>query len=97
MTENRYVCDADENGAPTCQDNGETCGPGGECVCLIHPNMVNVYRAFRRLERNAVALVEIVNKGSDMTMDERLQARVLLRGYGVEPDEMKPKNQETTS
>jgi hypothetical protein len=89
MTRRLYACPTDNDGSPQCMGDGSTCGPSGQCVALIHPNMVKIYDAFRRGEPAALALVDLVNKGPEMTMDDRLQARVLLRGYGVEPDEMK--------
>ena len=95
MTRPLFACGTDNDGAPECMGDGSTCGPAGQCVALIHWNMPRVYDAFRRLEPEAIELVDIVNKGSSMTNDEKLRARVLLRGYGVEPDEMKNPDEET--
>jgi len=89
MTKHLYACGTDNDGYPTCQGDGQTCGPPGQCVALLHPKMVDVYNAWRRGEKSAIELVDIVNKGSAMTNDEKLSARMLLREYGVEPDEMR--------
>ena len=96
MTKILFACGTDNDGYPTCQGDGSTCGPPDQCVALIHPNMPKVYDAWRRGERDAIALVDIVNKGREMTNDEMIQARVLLRGYGVDPDEMNSPGKETS-
>jgi predicted DNA-binding helix-hairpin-helix protein len=96
VTRHLFACGTDNDGAPECMGDGSTCGPDGRCVALIHWNMPRVYDAWRRDEPEALALVALVNKGPAMTNDEKLQARVLLRGYGVEPDEMKNPNEETS-
>ena len=89
MTRILFACGADGDGYPNCMGDGSTCGPPDTCVALIHPNMPRVYTAWHGGEPRALELVQIVNKGPFMTKYEQLRARMLLREYGVEPDEMK--------
>jgi hypothetical protein len=89
MTKILFACGTDNDGYPTCQGDGSTCGPPDQCVALIHSKMPEVYDAWRRGERSAVEIVDIVSKGRGTTNDEMIHARVLLRGYGVDPDEIR--------
>lgn len=90
MARHLFACGTDNDGYPTCQGDGTPCGgPVGQCVALIHPNMPRVYEAFSAGVPEALTLVDLVSKGEAMTDDEKLQARVILREFGVEPDEMR--------